>query len=109
MNDSKNATRALVMATLAMLVSFAVWGLISSQSTRFQAVMGLSDAQTGFIIDGDGNGAIRREKNICGADAVLRYSDLGLVAYRDLYGVAILGLLARSSGIFLCDRHTLCF
>ena len=50
MNDSKNATRALIMATLAMLVSFAVWGLISSQSTRFQAVMGLSDAQTGFII-----------------------------------------------------------
>lgn len=48
--NSTAATRALVMATLAMLMSFAVWGLISSQSTRFQALLGLSDAQTGVII-----------------------------------------------------------
>jgi NNP family nitrate/nitrite transporter-like MFS transporter len=44
------AGRGLWLATLAMVLSFAVWGLISAQSTRFQGVMGLSDAQTGIII-----------------------------------------------------------
>ena len=50
MKNSTAATRALLMATLAMLMSFAVWGLISSQSIRFQALLGLSDTQTGIII-----------------------------------------------------------
>ncbi|WP_378956977.1 nitrate/nitrite transporter [Pelosinus sp. sgz500959] len=38
------------MATFALALSFAIWSLISSQSTRFQEELGLSDTQTGIMI-----------------------------------------------------------
>lgn len=48
MNNQR--TTAIVMATFALALSFAIWSLISSQSTRFQDELGLSDTQTGIMI-----------------------------------------------------------
>lgn len=49
MLNNKRMT-AILMATFALALSFAIWSLISSQSTRFQEELGLSDTQTGIMI-----------------------------------------------------------
>src|ERR687890_723661 len=44
------AYRALVLATLAFVLCFAVWGLVSPLATRFQELYELSSTQISIVI-----------------------------------------------------------
>ncbi len=50
MADEKCAARGLVLATLAFMISFAVWGLISALVPRFHEMYDLSPMQASVLI-----------------------------------------------------------
>jgi NNP family nitrate/nitrite transporter-like MFS transporter len=47
---SQDSIRALILATLAFAISFAVWGLIAPMAKTFQTQLGLSEQQAWLLI-----------------------------------------------------------
>ena len=47
---SKQASRQLTLATIAFMLSFAVWGLVGALAPRFREMYGLSPFQTALLI-----------------------------------------------------------
>lgn len=50
MNEKKGQLPALILSTLAMAVSFTVWGVLSPMAQEVQQEFGLSATQTSFLV-----------------------------------------------------------
>jgi NNP family nitrate/nitrite transporter-like MFS transporter len=50
MDNGSNATRNLVLGTLAFAVAFTVWGLLAPLARKFEDDFGLSDTETAVLI-----------------------------------------------------------
>src|SRR6188472_4721295 len=49
-SDPRQATRALVLATVSFLVTFAAWGLIGGLASVFTGLYQLSASQTALLV-----------------------------------------------------------
>jgi MFS transporter, NNP family, nitrate/nitrite transporter len=49
-NDSRQATRALILATISFLVTFAAWGLIGGLASVFAPLYRLTASQTALLV-----------------------------------------------------------